>query len=309
MKVLLKPSELSDVPTFKIGAVSKLTGISLHLLRLWERRYGVVEPERTSAGGRLYSKNHVDRLTLIKGLCEQGYAIGQVAQMSTDQLLRVSSGNEDGGVARVDLGEAVEAFVEQIRVNRSDEAREVVERALRRAGPRAVAMELFLPALRSVGALWEGGELSVAQEHLASALVRGYLGAFLKDANTSVVGPLVLSTTGPGELHEFGALVASIEAATSGFRVMYLGPNLPVREVVRFAEETLPFAVMVSLVSRGGPVTMTLRALRRGLPDRVKLVVGGEGLSEVRSLPKGVIRVDDIAELRSQLKRVAGVGA
>ncbi|MCB1785537.1 MAG: MerR family transcriptional regulator [Gammaproteobacteria bacterium] len=71
---------------YRIGAVARLTGISPDTLRIWERRYDIVQPERTPKGGRLYSQTDVTRLTMIKTLVDQGHAISTVANLSVDDL-------------------------------------------------------------------------------------------------------------------------------------------------------------------------------------------------------------------------------
>ena len=73
-------------PTYRIGAVAKLTGIPGDTLRIWVRRYSVVTPRRTETGARLYTRDDVDRLSLIKRLVDFGDAIGAVAGLSSEQL-------------------------------------------------------------------------------------------------------------------------------------------------------------------------------------------------------------------------------
>lgn len=227
-----------DTPRHRIGAVARLTGISTHALRVWERRYGTVKPGRSGGGDRLYSDGDVQRLRLIKRLLGLGHGIGDVAALPEEELEKLLSLHDQGeSEAEAEPGrQLVERYLEHIeRLDLASAEQTLAGAAL--ALPRRELIDLVLvPLLREVGSRWQAGELHVAQEHAASAMVRSQLGAMLRLFAPEVGAPSAVATTPAGELHELGALMAAVVAAMSGWRSVYLGPNLPVSEVVHAAK-------------------------------------------------------------------------
>jgi DNA-binding transcriptional MerR regulator/methylmalonyl-CoA mutase cobalamin-binding subunit len=298
----------SELPTYRIGAVARQTDLSKHLIRVWERRYGAVQPHRAESGVRLYSDADVQRLQLLKRATERGHAIGSIASLDAKQLQGMAG---DPAPAPSDLtpedaggGELTEAFIKAIAALDLGGAEQVIARADVSLGSRATALEVLIPILREVGRQWEAGRLSVAQEHAAAAAVRNYLGSALRSLGRHERDPVAVSTTPSGELHEFGALVAAVYAASHGFRVAYLGPNLPTEELVRTVRTLRARLVMVSAVARSRGLEAALRELRTELPARVQIVVGGAAAHRLKQVPKGVLLKDRVEELGPVLSDV-----
>jgi len=157
-------------------------------------------------------------------------------------------------------------------------------RSTRRALPRATQLEeLFAPLFADIGLCWEDGTFTIAQEHAASALMRGMLDDFLRTAKRARGARTMVATTPPGELHEFGALLAAASAANAGASVLYLGPNLPCAEVAAAARRSNAEVVLLSLVYlQPSRAQASIAELRRALPAGVELWVGG---AAVRSAP------------------------
>lgn len=295
-----------DTPRHRIGAVARLTGISTHALRVWERRYGTVKPGRSGGGDRLYSDGDVQRLRLIKRLLGLGHGIGDVAALPEEELEKLLSLHDQGeSEAEAEPGrQLVERYLEHIeRLDLASAEQTLAGAAL--ALPRRELIDLVLvPLLREVGSRWQAGELHVAQEHAASAMVRSQLGAMLRLFAPEVGAPSAVATTPAGELHELGALMAAVVAAMSAWRSVYLGPNLPVSEVVHAAKTSHADAVLLSSVclepDAAAPYVAELDA---ALPARTSIVIGGRSAQGITGLPRGVVRVADLAELESWLVR------
>lgn len=268
---------------YSVGAVARITGLSTHSLRAWERRYGAVRPDRTDGGTRRYTRSQVERLRLLKAGVDAGHRIGELAEL-TDAALeqRVAEGLPD---TQLPLGELLAAT---LRLDAEGFER-LLGLQLAALGPSAFAREVASPLLREVGERWSRGELSVAQEHLASSATRGMLGAALR-APSNRDGPRVVFTTPSGEHHEFGALIAAVVAVGAGAAVTYLGPDMPAAELVTAARRVGAHAVAISLVTLpADDVRAYLTDLRRGLPARMEIWVGGPG--EIDRI-EGVERVD-----------------
>ena len=266
--------------------VSRRTGLTSHTIRVWEKRYKAVEPERTDTNRRLYSETDIERLTDLHRATQQGHSIGRIAQLAASELKALVdeeapsfpppppsppsplSLDGDGHFVAICL-EAIQAM---------DAA--ALETALMRAevamGRKKLLTTVIEPALRLVGELWSRGELRVADEHLATSVIRTFLGAMHATHRPPKGAPLLISTTPAEQWHEVGALLASLSAQSEGWRTLYLGPNLPAEEIAATAINHGASAVALSILFPGEDVLITgeLRKLSRSLGD-IPLLVGG----------------------------------
>ena len=293
-------SPTSSGITYSLGAVSRLTGLSPHVLRAWERRYAAVIPLRTPGGTRRYREADVARLRLLGACVQAGHPIGEVARLAEPELRRRASGTGSepapplapilGVLERMDASEAERLLGVQLAA----------------LGPRRFASAVVVPLLHAVGDEWEHGRLCVAAEHLASAVLRNLLGGALRQRTGALHATPILFTTLRGERHELGALLCAVVAADLGAGAIYLGPDLPVSELVLAAARTRAAAVAVG-VGRTSPERQRereLRRLRRELPAEVELWVGGPGSDDV-PVDAGVERVAGLEELERKIGLVA----
>jgi MerR family transcriptional regulator, light-induced transcriptional regulator len=296
-----------------IGVVSARTGLSADVIRVWERRYGVVEPARDEAGRRVYTDRDVERLRLLALATSEGRGIGQLAELSDQELASLVRSDEaarwaaraastagvpgDGGVESAVVEEALE------RTRALDGPG--LEAALRRAGT-LLGLSAFLervvsPLFRRIGEEWHEGRLSVAQEHLATGVAGSLVARLAAAAGNPADAPLVVVATPSGEQHEIGALLVAGEAAAQGWRVAYLGPSVPADDIVGAAMETGARCVALSVVyGPNGRSHAEVAAVRAGLPSGVDLVVGGEG-SRGMDAAAGVRWLEDLPSLRGYL--------
>jgi DNA-binding transcriptional MerR regulator/methylmalonyl-CoA mutase cobalamin-binding subunit len=298
-----------------ISVVAERTGLSVDVLRAWKRRYGVVVPTRDDTGHRLYSDADVDRLRLLARATMGGRSIGQVMDMATEELAALVRTDE---TAR---------WTAPVPMSNGDAEgpQEIVERALLRTRAMdAVGLETELargaavlgsarfpeaviaPLFQRVGDGWHRGELSIAQEHLATAAASAVL-ARLRAALPAIPdAPVLVVATPAGERHELGALLAATVAASEGWRVVYLGPDLPAAEIARAAVRTEARAVGLSVVLASDPerTAAELAALREELPGEMPLLVGGGGAAALEpGLERSGIRFfTALEELRSALR-------
>jgi len=299
-----------------IKVVVRRTGLSADVLRAWERRYGVIDPDRSSSGRRLYSDEDIERLRLLRLATLGGRSIGSVSRLSTEELERLVRSDE-AEVSRVPTVEPPPPDPETAGL--LDECRRAVSgldaaalgQALQRAALTLGTVRLLdgviVPLLAEIGVRWSEGEISVAHEHAASAVVRQVIGGLLQAAPVDRAAPVALFGTPSGERHELGSLMAAAAAAAAGWRVVYLGPDLPVDDFLVAASRHRPRLVALSLVatSRSPEVARALEDLRRRLPTDVALVVGGGGAAAYEDLLASIdaVRVDDLAAFRLFLER------
>jgi MerR family transcriptional regulator, light-induced transcriptional regulator len=269
-----------------IGVVARRTGLSLHVLRAWERRYGVVRPVRTEGGQRLYSDADIARLRLLRQLTEAGRSISQVASLTLSELER----HAEADVRAADpVGPAAQAEEWRSQVvaagARMDGARAYATllRAAVSLRPLEYLSDVLLPVLVEVGEKWHARELSPAQEHVVSAAARRVLSWQIDAYVPPPDAPMLLTATVDGELHEFGALLVTVLGLEAGWRVSYLGASLPAAELAHAARGTGASVVALSLItSRAGDHGVgEVETLRRGLHG-VRVLLGGSGAVEKR---------------------------
>lgn len=291
---------------FPMKVVTRRTGLTPDVLRVWERRYGVVNPVRSEGGQRLYSAHDLERLTTLSNLARAGHRIAMLAKLSDEELAALAS----EPAPRTETSDRAAAIVAQAlaATDRFDDA--AIESALRGAAlafPAAEWIERVVhPFLVAVGDRWHRGEITPANEHLASAVVRDTLAWVLASLEPIGNAPVIVVATPAGELHEFGAMMAAIVAAQSGWRVRYLGPNLPAAVLADSARMMGARAVAVSIVQPTGEPIREIARLRE-LLGSVPLLVGGRGAeSRGHTLAQLDARTAaNVSELREHLLAIA----
>ena len=295
---------------YPIAAVAKLTGLGLDTIRAWERRYGAVVPER-GPRGRLYTDAQVRRLRLLATLVEEGHPIGQVATLpdaSLEELLRRAGEMEAHGPApRPRLAaDPVDVILEAIeRFDYAAADREMGRLAALHA-PRDLVFQVALPLMRAVGERWHAGQLSVAQEHMVSAILHAVLAALLR-VHSLPSSQQLLFATPEGELHEFGILAAAMLTVSAGFGIVYLGPNVPARDIASAAERTGVAVVVVGVTSGSPAVLERLKELRHRLPGAIELWAGGLDSAAVHRSARSAARLVPVAsfeDFENDLRRL-----
>ncbi len=301
----------SSLHRHPIGVAAERTGLTPDVLRVWERRYGAVSPERSEGHQRLYSDDDIERLRLLRLATIPGRGISQVVGLSTGDLARMVE--EDASArARVEAAELPDAesgsetvarALALVRAFEGAGLEWVLNRVVAELGLVHFITAVGAPLLRRVGDEWHAGRITVAQEHLATSTVRRTvigampLGSSPADAPRMVVGTLA------GERHEVGALFVAAVAMAQGWAVTYLGADLPVDDIADAALATRARVVAISVVSPMDrrQLLQAFDTLRARLGAGVSLVVGGAGTAGLgKDLePAGVrvfARLSDLGE-------------
>lgn len=233
---------------YSVTSTSRMTGLAPGTLRAWERRYAVVDPLRDQAGRRVYDAGMVERLTLLQRLTERGHPIRRLATLDAaalGELLNESSQIGYGGVEM--LSERMLEAVVGYRIGALDRLLSV---AIATLPPAILVTRVISPLLALVGTRWVEGKLDIAQERLLSSLLRARMIAIL-NPRPSEAGPKLLFSTLPGEHHELGLLMAALLAYGAGAPLLYLGTDLPARDLATLAGELKVKAVALSCVDSG----------------------------------------------------------
>ncbi|MBX3133551.1 MAG: MerR family transcriptional regulator [Gemmatimonadaceae bacterium] len=297
-----------------VRIVSQRTGLTPDVLRAWERRYGAVSPIRSPGGQRHYSDADIERLSLLSRASRAGRQIGQLVPLPNEELQRLIESDERQSRERVGIGPdqpAVESFLSSalMAVEEFDAPRleQTLRAAVLRMPSEDVLDQVIGPLLFTVGSLWHQGLLRPANEHLATSTIRRVL-VWMSDLTVpDTHAPVIIVGTPASQLHELGAMLAATTAASCGWRVAYLGPNLPADELARAVQFAKARALALSIVypTDDPELPGELRALRAALPTGVGLVIGGSGAAHYADAIReiGAHQLASLAGLRQWLRQ------
>lgn len=312
------PGSSSSVPRHPIGVVARRTGLKPDLIRAWERRYGAVAPGRTETRRRFYSDEDIERLLLLRRVVSSGRGISQVANLSNPELeaLIEAEPPRPGAYAQAapsaaeEIDEVAEAFLSRcLGAAQRLDVREM-ELELDRASvlfSRTHLLErVLVPLMRRIGDLWHQGALRPIHEHMASSVVRSFLGGMSDAYHPEISAPHLVVTTPARQRHELGALLAAATAAGEGWQVTYLGPDLPPEEIAAAALQKGARAVALGITyPPDDPMLVDdLRRLRRLLGPNIILIVGGRACPAYSAALQeiGALRMEELASLRRALQ-------
>lgn len=297
---------------YPIRTVAKMTGIGIDTLRAWERRYHAVRPARDDRG-RLYSDADVQRLRLLRDAVANGHAISRVARLDMTAL-RASAARDTVDPAPANGTRLMSSTIDPESlvdaVERFDAA--MIETELARAamllGPNLLLDRIILPALREIGVRWSQGRATVAHEHLLSAVVRGVLGAIVRTHGRTDTPARLVFATPSGEQHELGALGAAALASAGGLGAVYLGANLPARDLVDVVRHLDTDAVVLGVTAAEdarSAIEREVRTIAAGLPRDIELWIGGEAGPRMAAMVGPRARaLRDYSDLTNELQRL-----
>jgi DNA-binding transcriptional MerR regulator len=287
----------SEAAVLRIGELSRRVGVSEHVLRAWETRYGLLKPVRSAGGYRLYSEDDQSRVRRMQVHLAGGLAAAQAAQaaIAEDQpggianpvaVKGASKGAGTGGDTGAGEGEAVAPRVDPVdatgvlrrALDDLDEpaAQALLDRLLTDFTVETVLRDVVMPYLQDLGQRWEDGAVTIAQEHFASHVIRGRLAGLARGWGNGR-GPQALLACPPDELHDLALLVFGIVLNRGGWRIEYLGANTPMPDTIQVTAQTRPSLVVLA-ATRPERFAAVLPELTR-LAGMAPLVLAGAGAS------------------------------
>jgi methanogenic corrinoid protein MtbC1 len=311
-------SLVSSPPMYSIKAVSQATGLTVETLRAWERRYRAVVPRRDDMGRRVYAADDVLRLRRLREATERGHPIGRLAGLDAralGELLDAPSpprrpATSPDAAAVTATGVFSERIIDAARRFKPAECEQALTLAIALLPPARLIGEVLEPVLRDVGERWHSGQFSIAQERLVSTAVRKHIGLVVETYDRAAVRPAVVFATLPGERHELGLLMSALICASEGFKVHYLGPDLPAEEIARYAKSVGAAVVALSVVLLDGvtEVPAQVHQLVEELGTDIAVWLGGSAALGLRvdALPGSCAVIRDQAELAQRLDLLSG---
>lgn len=267
---------------FPIRVLSEQTGVPATTLRAWERRYGLLKPARTPKGHRVYDQADLDTVRQVVQLLESGSTIGKAVNIVKSGVAAAPEQQGDGSpwaLYRKRCLQSVEAFDDR----RLDA---VYNEALAIYPIDIVTTQLLLPVLQQLGREWPQRCNGVAEEHFFSAWLRNKIGVRMHHEAGRTRGRRLLMACLPGEHHELGILLFGLSAMAHGYRILYLGPDLPLQQLVGPAARAAVAAVLLSGSSRRISASLQQEILKLAAALEIPLMLGGQVSEQLQHDPQ-----------------------
>ncbi|GAC1339006.1 MAG: cobalamin-dependent protein [Candidatus Dormibacteria bacterium] len=284
---------MSESPArLTIVEVSKRTGLSVHTLRAWERRYGVPAPERSASRYRLYDAEDLEVLRRMVALVSGGVSPAEASKEARASLEGVPAGTSVAVLRRALLA----AFSELD----PDAVQRTITRALIGRGVSGFIDEVAEPVLREIGIRWAEGSMTVAVEHFASGALRARLDALTRELEV-LDGEMALLACAPGERHDLPLVFVRLQLQRAGWRVTMLGADLPIPDLVSAVSDSRPRLVGLSATSADNlPALLEAAGAVRAIDTELLVAVGGQAVTADTKLPAGVLGPAALRQLLDQ---------
>lgn len=288
--------------TYSIKDLEKLSGIKAHTIRIWEQRYNLIEPRRTTTNIRYYSDDDLVKLMNASLLNQNGYKISKIAELDNNQITDlILQLNKEAPNQITQTNNLIKAMIEvdELLFNR------VFESSVENLGFEATMEQLLFPFFEVIGNLWLAGTIIPAQEHFITNLIRQKLITAIdkEQVKEAQPRPRILFYLPEGEFHEIGMLYYNYLARKVNFEVIYLGTSIPFRDILQM-DDIRPFQIIfTSFVTSQGEGTLVKRIekKRKAFPDKIFLVSGWQIKQEKPHLPKNFFQISSSSDFRKAL--------
>jgi DNA-binding transcriptional MerR regulator len=249
-EMMTTPDEKPDLARFPIRVLAEKTSVGTSTLRAWERRYGLIKPERTPKGHRLYCQEDIKRVLKILDLLNDGHSLPAIAELlSADKV--PSPELPDTHPDKIALATIWETFVQSTLEAASDFSSERIDAIYNEASSLypidMVTDRLIQPTLLALGDNWkEHPDQGIAEEHFYSSWLKNRLGARFHHAYTQARGARIVCACMPGSYHEIGLMLFCLSALARGYRVLYFGADLPFSQIKHIAKRSAAKGIVLS---------------------------------------------------------------
>jgi DNA-binding transcriptional MerR regulator len=267
----------------RIGELGRRVGVSPELLRAWERRYGLMEPARSAGGFRLYSDADVARVQRMQNYLQQGRSAAEAARAAIEETSAPETVvTTNLGETAAELQRALENFDEQA-------AGAILDSSLSTFGTETVLAQIVMPVLRALGERWAAGELTIAQEHFATNVLRDRLLGLARGWGHGN-GPIALLACPSGERHDLPLVLFGISLRAAGWRIVLLGADTPTSTIEQATESIAPAAVILA-TTLPEPM-LAVEAEVAALAAHVRVAIGGRAADPALAERVGAVLLD-----------------
>ncbi|MEY5026996.1 MAG: hypothetical protein RLZZ244_2524 [Verrucomicrobiota bacterium] len=281
-----------SVPTMRssvsIRHVAQRTGLTAHVIRAWERRYQILDPNRSDGGHRVYTESDIERISLLASVVRTGRAISTVASLSNDALRELLATPPEGSERPRRAHRAItmaagfqEKILNALKDFKTRTIYDILDQGQVALGWNGLLQLVIAPTAEQVGEHWREGLMTTAHEHLFTSTIKVFLGNLTRQYGINPNAPRIVISTPSGQYHELGALLTAACAANIGWETAYLGPSLPAAElvgaVVQFKAKVLALSIVYP--NDDPNVASEIREIGKLMPKDVHLIAGGRAAS------------------------------
>ena len=292
-----------NIVRYSINDLEKLTGIKAHTIRMWEKRYEIISPERTETNIRYYDNEDLRKLLNISTLNKHGHKISKIAGMDEEtireKVMDINGANGDHDVMINNLIVSMISFSEE-------SFEHILNSAILKLGFEQTVIKVLYPFLEKIGVLWMVGSVNPAQEHFIVHLIRQKMIIAIDGQRKPPVegSKTFLLFLPEQEFHELGLLFYSFILKKNGYHVIYLGQSVPfcdVEEVVRVRNTDYLLTYFVASMNKQ-ELPEYIQKLSTSFPDKKIFITGQQVREESLKLPENIILVKNTEELKNHLK-------
>jgi len=297
---------MEETAKYPIKYVSMRTGFTQNLIRTWENRYDLLEPQRTNTKRRLYTDNDIEKLIAIKKALAEGMKIGELSSMSTSEIRQIVNKTQD-------IGQELTVYSEENLTTAFAFINNYDMKGLKDfLGHQKILLPKFefiskilIPLLVEIGDKWADGKIRISQEHFATAIIRDELGSLIETHDNANL-PSVVCCTPKGQQHDLIALAIAAVLSMNGLQTIFLGANVPAEEIIATAMKTKAKAVVISIIypTEDPLLTDELYKLDKYLRATRIFIGGAAALSYYKNLnDTSIILINDLKLLIDSIRR------
>ena len=287
---------------YSIKDLERISGVKAHTIRIWEKRYGIVEPQRTESNIRFYCDTEVRKLMNISILLNHGYKISKLAGLDPNELSKkvlevsmISNGHDS------QIESLVVAMIEM------DESKfeKILNMSIIKDGFENTVFKVLYPFFERIGVLWQAGSINPAHEHFISNLVKQKIYVAIDSipipAGTDTKKFLLFLPE--WDLHELGLLVYDYLAKSKGFKVIYLGPNVPEEDVYSVSDFLKPDYYLTAFANAVGKekIESYIKRLAMRYPEKTLFITGHQTTSLTCTLPANVTFINSALHFSGEI--------
>lgn len=288
---------------YSIRYIAETTGLTAHVIRIWERRYRLLTPQRAPNGYRIYSDDDLQLLLYLKAQTDAGQSIGQLAQVGLSKL-RDQMTHTPISVPGVpeNLRQHALNIVQSARVPDARGVALEIRRTASQLGLKEAIEQVFFPVIRAVGELWHRGEIGNAGEQVITHATRQEIVQALCQSN-SRTAPTVVVACAPREFHEIAAMTSALYLQHAGWYALYLGPDASIDVLQIACERHVANLAVLSITYEQPRRTMSrfIDLLSTRILPVCPIIVGGEAVVGYEDLlqQRGIYVVKDLKSMAS----------
>jgi DNA-binding transcriptional MerR regulator/methylmalonyl-CoA mutase cobalamin-binding subunit len=297
---------MEEIAKYPIKYVSMRTGFTQNLIRTWENRYDLLEPQRTNTKRRLYTDNDIEKLIAIKKALAEGMKIGELSNMTTSEIRQIANKSQD--IIQESAAYSEENLTTSFAFINNYDMRGFKDFL----GHQKILLPKFeyisktlIPLLIEIGDKWADGKIRISQEHFATAIIRDELSSLVETHDNPNL-PTVICCTLKGQQHDLIALAIAAILSMNGLQTVFLGANVPAEEIIATALKTKATAVVISIIypTDDPQLTGELNKLDKYLKS-TRIFIGGAAAASYHNnlSDTGIFLINDIKQLIDSMKK------